>query len=348
MRYLQLFRLEVLHSYYADQRCPDFEIEPMEDTRKLLKNYRCVSKPLTNGLRVFIAVNDDGTAFIPLPETEALVFGFHLRLRNPDFPLFTDLETTSQLAAPLYTNETPAAGGELIPVSQEAWFTEHFVVRQQADREPFSLSGRPLEGLTTTGQFIVEGLGTKPAHKRYDEETRAILVNTLQDAPGTPFTVTYPIAPRLGRGVFADVEINYSLAEGEQLGNANPFTITFQSREARWKYYIVTDKSNGNGLLPSIEDKDGLISFHPEDPAQPPGRAGELVAKQYPDRPCLRVISDGPVRCQQAARRNIQLYLDGQKVIDSLPNPSLQNYCSDIRSGAREHALYQIIQYFTQ
>jgi hypothetical protein len=350
MRYLTLFNLEIVHAYYIDQRCPDFQIEPTPGTQKLLNDCRCILKPLPNGLRILVAVNNENTPFIPLPTNP--VFTFHLRLRNPDFGLFTDLADVSQLTAPLYSNELLATSGDLVPVSQEAWFTEQFVVRRPASREPFVLGGRPLESLKTAGAFIVKGLGEKSGHKRYDEEARVIMVNSSKTRPGTPFTVTYPTMPRLARDVFADVEIKYDPVPASLLGNVNSFRITFRSKKARWKYYIVTDKLDSRTTLPSLEDKDKVIFFNAEDRTDltrtpdPSDEIAARLAKRYPNKQHFRFISSSLLLCQQAVRKNIQFHLNGGKVIDALPNPSLENYCIDIRNAVREHTLYRVIEYF--
>jgi len=103
MKYLPLFTLYLNHAYYADRRCPDFLVEPIPETRRWLSNYRCIAKPLTNGVRVLAATADDGALFIRQPK--GMIFAFQLILRNLDFPLFTDLPEDGGLATRLYTNQ---------------------------------------------------------------------------------------------------------------------------------------------------------------------------------------------------------------------------------------------------
>jgi hypothetical protein len=124
----------------------------------------------------------------------------------------------------------------------------------------------------------------------------------------------------------------------------NSFRITFQSRKARWRYYIITDKANGK---PAVEDKEKAISFDIENLKDlSTDEMAVKLAKQYPDKQCLCFVSSSLIPCQQAARKNIQLRLNGDKVIHSLPNPPLQNYCSGVRNAAPEYTLYQVIRYF--
>jgi hypothetical protein len=342
MKYITLCSLEILHDYYTDRRCIDFQIEPAPDTQKLLSNYRGILKQFPGGLRVLVAASSENTPFIALPAD--LIFAFRLRLRNPDFSLFTDLSEISPLAAPLYTHKPSAPNCDLMPVSREAWRTEQFIVQKPATKEAFVLSGRPLRTPQAAEAFIVERLEGKSTYKQYDEATKVITVNSSKTASGTAFTVTYPIAPRLENGVFADVEIKYCPGKANRLGNDNSFRITFQSRKARWKYYIITDKTNGKIAL---EDKEKAISFDIENPKDlAMDEMAIKLAKQYPHKQCLCFVSSGLIPCQQAARKNIQFHLNGDTVIHSLPNPPLQNYCSAVRNAASEYTLYQVIQYF--
>ena len=346
MKYATLFSLEIIHDYYTDRRCADFKIEPTPATQKLLGNHRCVLRPLPNGICVSTLLADPQTPFLPLPAQAT--FGFRLRLQNSAFALFTDLTAINQTAAPLYTNAASPENTDLALVSREAWFTEHFTVQQPATREPFTLSGRPLKEITTAGKFIVEGLG-EIGHKRYDEDSRIIMVNTTSVSPGTPFTVTYPTEPRLGWGVFADVEIKYDQAI-VKVGGDTKFQVAFKAKQTRWKYYILTDNKSSEF---AIEDKDKAIIFDAagqtdltKSPDPTDKIAGEL-AKQYPNMQTFRFLSNALVPCQEAARKSIQFQLNGDKVMDALPNPALQNYVIDLKDSQQEDGLYHIVQYFT-
>ncbi len=342
MKYLSLFSLEILHDYYADRRCSDFEIEPTPETQKLLGNCRCVLKPLPNGLRVLTLSSGPDSPFIPLPP--GAVFGFHLRLQNPNFILFTDFSELALAAAPLYTNR--ASDPELKLVSRETSVTESFAVRQPAKKETFVLGGRPLVG-TPPAAFRVEGLGAASAPVCYDEAAKLVSVNSESAKVGTPFTVTYPTAPQLKQGVFADVEIKTA-------GGDNKFQIVFKAKQVRWKYYVVTNKSENKANIPAIEDKDKTIAFdaaNRTDLTQSPDPADKIASElieRYPNMQTFRFVSDALVPCREKARKSIQFQLNGDKVVDALPNPALQNYAIDIRDSKEEDSLYHIVKYFTR
>jgi hypothetical protein len=292
---------------------------------------------------------DQGVPFIALPPKPT--FAFQLRLENPNFVLFTDLTEINKTVAPLYTNSGQSK--ELSLVSREAWSTEGFIVQQPSKREAFALSGRPLPDLKTAGAFVIKGLGQKSPHKRYDEIARVITVDTSLAKPGTPFTITYPTAARLKQGVFADVEVRYDGNPAKLAESASQFRIVFKTKEARWKYYIVTDKTNNKADALTLEDKDKVIVFKAEDRTDltktpdPADNVAAELARQYPNMQYFRFISDTLVPCQKAARKTIQFQLNGEKVIDALPNPALENYSIDARNATREYTLYQIVKYFT-
>ena len=105
MKFLPFLALRLTHPYYTDGRCPDFTIEPTAETQQLLRNYRCLLKPLTDGIQVIIPTTDAGAPLIAL--AKGIVFTFLLRLDNPAFPLFTELPS---VPAPLYTNVGLPAG----------------------------------------------------------------------------------------------------------------------------------------------------------------------------------------------------------------------------------------------
>ncbi|MFI3218236.1 MAG: hypothetical protein QX189_03865 [Methylococcales bacterium] len=64
-----------------------------KDTETLLKNHRCIVKPKTNGLTIYIPTDDKKIPIIQFTNDTKL--SFDLRLKNPEFSLFTDLSKLS-------------------------------------------------------------------------------------------------------------------------------------------------------------------------------------------------------------------------------------------------------------
>lgn len=353
MRYLTLFTLEILHGYYADGRCPDFLIEPAPDTRRLLKGHRCVQKPFRNGLRVLTPIEPGSGAFIPF--RESTVFAFRLRLLNPDFELFTDMTDTDLTRIPLYANNAPGASGDLVPVSRERVSAEKFIVQTPSAQETFRLHGRPSPNSGVAGSPIVEGLGKKAERCGYDPDTNTIVVDSSKVKPGSSFTVRYSLSlAEPERGVFAEAELRFSPGAPKLEENAESFRITFGAKKARWIYYVLTDGTNLQSVLPTLEDKERIISFGEAElldfskGAVPDDGIARGLAERYPGGRCFRFVSSGLVPCSQRPRKSIQLRLNGNGVMGPLPNPPLPNYRIDLRDSEREHTLYQVIRNFIQ
>lgn len=117
MKHVTLFSLSVIHPFYDDGRCRDFDLEPTAATRRLLRNHRLILRPGSDGLQILTPLDDSGNAFLPLPENTAFVF--HLVSRNRDFDLFTDLAAVSARPAPLFTDAGVTPGAPLRLTSWE-------------------------------------------------------------------------------------------------------------------------------------------------------------------------------------------------------------------------------------
>jgi hypothetical protein len=115
MKYEQLLSISLKHTYYKDGLCPDFTVSPQryteamlkrdaekrhnnknteklldeKDTATLLRNYRCLVKPKENGIDIYVPVNDNKKPIIQFANDTQL--SFELRLKNSEFPLYTDL-----------------------------------------------------------------------------------------------------------------------------------------------------------------------------------------------------------------------------------------------------------------
>ncbi|MFN8459684.1 MAG: hypothetical protein U0401_34400 [Anaerolineae bacterium] len=354
MKFLPLIKLHLTHPYYTDNRCPDFWIEPTLATQRLLDNYRCLLKPTPNGIRVLIAVSDAEVPFIPLPPN--MTFAFQLRLRNPDFALFTDLTEIRQTLAPVYTNGQSKLGrpAQLALVSRQTLMTERFAVRQPAREDRFVLSGRPLAGLQLA-DFSLAGLGTITHPTRYDTATKVITVNSQAASANDTFKITYAAAPQSARDVFADIEIQLNTALSKVTEGPIEFQVTFKAKKVRWNYYLLTDRAGAQfriedkGVEPLVfGDKNRVdLSQHPD----PLDNVARMLAAQYATLRQLRFVSDDLVPCRQEARKSLQLYMDGQQVIGTLPNPALKNFSTleITRNGSpsQEEVLFQVIKYFT-
>jgi len=88
MSHAKLFGIVVRHGYYSDGLCADFALAPTGETEKLLRNHRCVVKPMAYGADIYVETEEDGKPKIAFGQDATL--SFELRLKTPELPLFTD------------------------------------------------------------------------------------------------------------------------------------------------------------------------------------------------------------------------------------------------------------------
>ena len=177
--------------------------------------------------------------------------------------------------------------------------------------------------------------------------------------------MTYPIRLHLVRGVFADVEIrvNETLPQIDRLSEApREFQIAFEAKLARWTYYCVTDlKSNSEdfgiantssaGATPGLtfsEDNRTDLNQAPD----PSDGVASALAERYPGLQRYRFLSDDPIPCRQAARQNLEFRLNGNRLIASLPNPSIRNFAT-MRVQVdgtlqKQDTLFQVVKFLTR
>lgn len=259
MKYRAVFSLRLRHLFYADNRCRDFQIEPAVFTQRLLKNYRCVLKPLPDRILVLTATGENDEPLIPIIGN--VTFAFQLRLLNPDFSLFTELSDITSKATPLFTN-----AGSTPPAAEVA------------------------------------------LHLR--ERTA-----------------------RRGRGVFADVEIHSNDSMSKPDAGASGFFIQFQAKEGKWRYYLVTNRKSPSF---AIESDRKFATFTPD--ASDP--LAEALRPQYPGFSLVCFESTDPVRCQEAAIRQIRLKLGNDVIFENLPNPSFRSICA----VQKDYAFYHVVK----
>lgn len=83
-----LFTIELLHKYYADQLCPDFNITVSSKTQSAIGGQRAVVKQYVNKLYAGVQ-SAGGSPFIPVGNN--LQMTFYLWLSNPVFVNYTNL-----------------------------------------------------------------------------------------------------------------------------------------------------------------------------------------------------------------------------------------------------------------
>ncbi|WP_299409918.1 hypothetical protein [Acaryochloris sp. IP29b_bin.148] len=109
MRYQSYFNLKLFHNYYREKICPDFTLESTLACQHLLQGHRCLLKSSINGVQILVPLETPQQPLIPLDRS--LTLTFLLRLNNPAFISFTQLDPRFQMGHSLYvfSNETLTA-----------------------------------------------------------------------------------------------------------------------------------------------------------------------------------------------------------------------------------------------
>lgn len=85
--YAILTTVTLQHDYYADGRCPDFELAPTAETAAVMKGLGILAKTVGNTLILLVQVKADGSTYLPLPQGQKL--SFYLELANSSFMNYT-------------------------------------------------------------------------------------------------------------------------------------------------------------------------------------------------------------------------------------------------------------------
>jgi hypothetical protein len=359
MRFVPLFGLRVRHDYHGAATCGDLSCEPTPGTLRLIARYRLRIREVPGGLTVLAALAADGqTPLVGLPRDE--LFAFHLRVRNADFALFTDLQELTGKTDPVFSNEALAASDRrtLDLTDRQSWNMESFVVAPGDSKRQFSLAGNPLaldgDALKTpqAADFRLMPPAGTARITAYDAATKIL---TLQLGAAQPdLTVRYRVRPNRDRRFLADVELRYNQSMPAPGASDAPFEISFKARTGRWAYYLITDQKGDfsivdtNSATPPISFSAANRTTLNDFPDDPDPLASEL-SRQYPDLQRVRFLSDQAVPCSIMTQNGIELRLGNQKLLRPLPNPPL-GHLSRIRqqTGAgflEQDTFHQVVKY---
>jgi len=88
-RYKIVFSVAILHEYYADAICRDFELVPSPMTAAVLSGHGMIWKMVGHKLIVLAATDESGKSLITLDHSVKLYF--YIKLNHPHFNNFTNL-----------------------------------------------------------------------------------------------------------------------------------------------------------------------------------------------------------------------------------------------------------------
>lgn len=326
MRFAPLFRFRVRHGYYPGDLCPDFAVTPDSDTLRLLGNHRgrFLAKP--DGGQILLAADAQRRPLIPVPD--AAVFRFQLRLRNPDFALFTSVPILSGGSPVVFRRRGPRPTSGPVVLSAESPLVDH---RQRwewpggAGELRLALPLPPAPS-ALPADFRVEGvsLASAPVFRAGD---RLLVLRATPVATPREIQVTYPVIPRRAAGVTAHAEIRREDLPADPDANLE-VDVVFTAKAVRWKYYLVTQGANG-GTGYAIEST-GLPAFAAA-PADPNDDLRATLAREYPAADGFTIssfLSSELIPCRTAPTGQLSLKKGAEVVLSPLPTPLLQNLCA--------------------
>lgn len=115
-----LFTVELLHKYYTDQLCPDFNIAPSAKTLKVNAGHKIIARQYNNQL--FAGTQSDGVSVPPslkpfTPVEAGMQMTFFMNIVNPLFVNYTNLPFTASSGKIYYftnRNTNPANGKKFL------------------------------------------------------------------------------------------------------------------------------------------------------------------------------------------------------------------------------------------
>lgn len=327
MEFRRLFTVSISHTYYR-QGCQDFSFIIPADRAQLLKNGKLIAKVVDGKLYVLFAADETGK---PLVQLAGKTLRIGLKLLNPFFSNFTDLDFNFNSSRPLYRNSTNP------PVLEAA---KTIALTGKVFSHALKIKARPVTLLLkdTNGQVLQTDTITTENDRQtisYDLKQQAAGLYSVEEsnAGNTEIANYYFDLEFQQPGIFGVIEI----AIDSDFYNTPPeFAIAFAAKQETLKYYIVAKNYSEQDLnqltvLDAGESgRSEIINFTKVLPAAftsddiPPTLLGNGEAKI-----ALFKSPEKAVARQEKARQKIQLHKNGKVLISHLPQPSADKSNAD-------------------
>ena len=319
----QLFTLQILHNYYEDKRCGDFVIEPTYDTAKWMQKRGLLFK--SYAAEIGIGFRNETIFKAMLAENEeVLQFSFVLKEKTPYFLNYTELPFKQKGQCFHFSNlqgqevegkqilhpEEFANADNLIP-----YFPPVFRYKIAEPKEKVNLVVKNEEGKEVWEEEV-------ELHGQ-----QAVIIN-LSEEPSGRYQVIEDGEEKLSCYVgktrqsvpfgFVDIFLHPDQVLGEER-RVPHFTLNFQTRAVRWKYYLV-------GLSEEMRYKD----FKIEDERKDLEFEGETEGPTLNNKPSKSIISKELISFSENPKGPLELSFQriaGKKnrLKKKIPNPSYEH-----------------------
>ena len=317
-----LFTVTISHNYYS-QGCRDFIFIIPADTAQLLKSGKLIAKVREDKLYVLFEADETDTALFSIPG-KTLRIG--LKLLNPFFSNFTDLDFDFNSSRPLYKN---FSNPDALDAAQAITLVGKVFSHSLADTErPVTVTlkdskGQVLQTDTITGtndrltvsyELTGQVAGTYSVEEFYSENTKT--------------TAYYSDAELQGEGIFGVIEIKI---DSTFYTRPPEFALSFAAKQETLKYYVVAKNYSKEEFKKlSVVDGQSQINFIkvPHDQFTPDDNPYKLLVNSNAQIALFK--SQAVVMRQEKALQKIQLQKNGEVLIPHLPQPGVNKANSDM------------------
>ncbi|MBD2563969.1 MULTISPECIES: hypothetical protein [Nostoc] len=323
MQFSILFTVAILHNYYseASQGSQDFSFMIPADTAQLLRNGKLITKICDRKLYVLFEA-DEANAPVASIVSETLRFG--LKLQNPFFANFTDLDFDISSYTPLYSNSTNL--NQLDVVKEISLVGHVFSHSLTNDTRPVMVT------LKNTNNQVLQTDTINATNNR-----STVTYNLTGQAPGLysieksypnnlETSLYYSNAELQQQGIFSLIEIK--IDSNFYTSNTPEFAINFNPKTETLKYYLVVPKEAEVDQLSVLdngftEDGRSAVIFKKELLAEIPVLLSNANTS-------VVLFKSETIKRQEKARRKIQLQKNGDVLIGHLPQPSAEKANAEI------------------
>ncbi len=323
--FLPVFQVELMHSFYTDALCSDFELFPLPETQQLMRNRQAIfSFRKTFGKMLIMA--DGTTAAHPIGGTDALVFG--MTLLNPALANFTT-EWPSPKKIFLFTNDGNTTDPATTPVT---------LIRSEISLSPKVIVHNIVESVAGTAT-LKNDAGALVATQKFDAGMNGTeLPFDIQHLPSGLYTVTetttdgsidylyYADNQLLFKNIFGLIRIVNQATFPFNYDGKPVYRVSFTPKSAQWKYYVVAPAMSGAdiGNLTVVHTGAGAsaLVFTKTYPVPATDQNASILSADTSK--VVLFTSNTSVAYQQAPRKQIELRKGPSTVLSNLPNPDVR------------------------
>lgn len=328
MKFRTLLTVNISHAYYS-QGCQDFSFILPADSLQLLKNGKLIAKIREGKLYVLFAADETGQALVSLAG-KTLRIG--LKLLNPFFSNFTDLDFDFNSSRPLYKNSTnPDALDAAKAVTLVGQVFSHSL---KLKTPPVTVTLKALNSQVLETNTITTANDRSTVS--YDLTGEATGVYSVEESnSGNTEIIDYYSDPELRQqGIFGVIEI----AITSSFYTTPPeFVIPFSPKQETLKYYVLAKNYSDqefNQLSVSDGGEEGrsqIINFTKVLPADfTADDISPLLLGNSDAKIALFKSAPAAVTRQEKARQKIQLQKNGEVLIPHLPQPGSDKANADL------------------